>query len=509
MPHIFRVAELTRALKEVVEGQFPFVWVRGQVSNLARPGSGHVYFSLKDDESVLNVVWFKGSQAALSLGNGEKYDPLTGEVLEHGGGAEWLKDGAEVLCAGRLTVYAPRGVYQLVAELVQDQGLGKLYLEFEALKAKMAAKGYFALERKRVLPHSPVRVAVITAPGGAAIRDFLRVGRERGLGCEARLYPVLVQGESAPGQIVAALKAAGEASWAQVVVVIRGGGSIEDLWAFNTEGVAEAIFNCPIPVICGVGHEVDTTIADLVADVRAATPSHVAQILWPERAVLAQRLDEAELALRAAFGRYFQARHDGHAALGKALAWLSPKGQVRRLEERLDDLALRLDSAAERSLERRARDCDDLIRRLGVFGPGVLAGLEQERSGLDRRLAAFGPGWLARKELVLDDLARRVGAFGPGWLAGRERDADALNLRLDAAGQRLLARREADLTVLATRLDGLDPEKPLERGYALVRKANGKFLRRVADVSPGDGLDIIIRDGTVHTAVTSVEARPE
>lgn len=489
MPHIFRVAELTRALKEVVEGQFPFVWVRGQVSNLARPGSGHVYFSLKDEDSVLNVVWFKGSHAALTLGNGERYDPLTGEVLEHGGGTEWLSDGTEVMCAGRLTVYAPRGVYQLVAELVQDQGLGKLYLEFEALKARLAVQGYFALERKRTLPPNPSRVAVITAPGGAAIRDFLRVGQERGMGCEVRLYPVLVQGENAPGQIVAALHAAGAdaACWAQVIVMIRGGGSIEDLWAFNTEVVAKAVFKCTIPVVSGVGHEVDISIADLVADVRAATPSHAAQILWPERAVLAQGLDESEMGLRAAFNRYFLAREDRLNALAKALGWLSPKGQVARLAERLEDLSLLLGSAMAQGLERREGTLADLRRRLCSFGPGSLAGREQEMA----------------------DLTRRLGAFGPGWLAGREQGVETLGLRLGAAGSRLVARRESAMDLLAARLDGLNPEKPLERGYALARKADGTFLRRIEDVASGDTLDIIISNGTVKTVVTSIEPRSQ
>ncbi len=463
MQHIFRVAEITRALKDVVEGQFPFVWVKGQVSNLARPASGHVYFSLKDEEALLNVVWFKGSQRGVALGEAERYDPLTGEVLEGDGGSGWLADGMEVLCAGRLTVYAPRGAYQLVAEYVQDMGLGKLALEFEALKRKLQEAGYFAQERKRPLPHNPVRVAVVTAATGAAIQDFLRVGSARGTGCEIRIHPVLVQGEAAPGQIGAALDAAGSDGWAQVTVLIRGGGSLEDLWAFNTEPVAHAVYRSPIPVLCGVGHEVDVTIADLVADVRAATPSHAAQVLWPERAVLAQRADELETALTRAFGRRLQAAGDRLGTLEKALAWLSPRGRVERMGEKLDDLSMRLLRA--------------------------------------------GAGLPLRRGEALDGLERRLWAFGAPRLAGFEGRLESLRQRLAAVGQRSLERADSRLTLLEAHLRGLDPELPLERGYSLVRRADGSFLRSTADAHPGDALEIRVRDGSVAARVTGVHRR--
>jgi exodeoxyribonuclease VII large subunit len=462
MPHIFRVAELSRALKDVVEGQFPFIWVRGQVSNLSRPSSGHIYFTLKDEQSVLGVVWFRGSQNGLSLGNGESYDPLTGEVVEAGGSA-WLADGAEVLCAGKLTVYGPRGVYQLVAELVQDQGLGRLYLEFEALKARLAEKGFFALERKRPLPVLPRAVSVITAPGGAAIRDFLRVARERGLGCQVRLHPVLVQGEAAPAQIAQAIKAVGESGWAEVAVLIRGGGSIEDLWAFNSLDVVQAIFDCPVPVLCGVGHEVDTTIADLVADVRAATPSHAAQILWPQREVLAQGVDEAETGLRAAFGRFTRAKEQGLEVLEKALAWLSPMASIKRLDEGL--------------------------------------------AGLEARLLGAGRNLPLAREQALEGLAGRLAWQGGVWLDGRDRELVGLGQRLGAAGARAVAERENALALLVAGLAGLDPHGPLRRGYVLARKPDGGFLRRIGEVSPGEALDIVAQDGTVQTVVTG--SRPE
>ncbi|MFP5221311.1 MAG: exodeoxyribonuclease VII large subunit [Acidobacteriota bacterium] len=484
MPHIFRVGEITRALKDVVEGQFPFVQVRGQVSNLARPASGHVYFSLKDEEALLNVVWFKGSQCGVTLNQTERYDPLTGEVLEEGeGGSTWLADGLEVLCAGRLTVYAPRGAYQMVAELVQDMGLGKLYQEFEALKRTLAGRGWFALERKRCLPPHPTRVAVVTAPTGAAIRDFLHVGGGRGTGSEIRIFPALVQGEAAPREISQAIDAACADGWPEVVVLIRGGGSLEDLWAFNTEAVAGAIERCLVPVLCGVGHEVDTTIADMVADVRAATPSHAAQLLWPERSVLAQRADEAEMALSRVFARFLSAREEALSRLDKALGWLSPVGQVRRLEERLELAAARLARAGKnmtRQLERAVSDASARLSRAGRSMP--------EKAGMR-----------------LDGLLHRLDAFGPGWVDGLESRLDDASRRLDAAASLAGERAQARLALLETRLAGLDPRKPLERGYALARKADGTFLRSVDEVRTGDHLDIIVRDGTVKTGVTALE----
>jgi exodeoxyribonuclease VII large subunit len=229
--HILSVAELTQALRDVLEAEFPFVWVRGQVTNLARPASGHLYFTLSDADAALSVVWFKGAQGR---GARSGVDPLTGEVLEPGRDVpKSLADGQEVLAAGRISVYAARGSYQLVAELVQPSGVSDLALAFEALKRQLAARGYFDEERKRPVPPNPTRVALVTSPVGAAVRDFLRLAEARGTGASIRLYPSLVQGDAAPAQLAAALDAANRDGWAEVVALIRGGGSLEDLWAFK------------------------------------------------------------------------------------------------------------------------------------------------------------------------------------------------------------------------------------------------------------------------------------
>lgn len=432
---ILTVGQLTRAVKSQLEGNFPFVWVRGQISNCSRPSSGHLYFSLKDEEAVLNAVWFKGNQKGA-----EAFDPLTGEVFEGGprpGLAASLENGQELICAGKLTVYPPRGAYQLVVEIAQDAGVGRLQMEFERVRAALLAKGYFDSSRKRALPANPERVAVVTAATGAAIHDFLRISETRGLGGEIRVYPTPVQGNEAPGRIAAALARVAEDGWAEVAVLIRGGGSLEDLWAFNTEVVAEAVFSSPVPVIAGIGHEVDVSIADLVADVRTATPSHAAQILWPERRELAQLVDEAELSLRRAWESGMSEREKKTDALARALHWLSPAKTLDRWEQTLETLSGRMERAALVGLERRAL---------------LLAALET---------------------------------------------------RLPASIAASLRWREHGLERLALRLEALNPLGPLDRGYALARTAKGTFARSVADLAPGDGLELILRDGSVPVRVTS------
>jgi exodeoxyribonuclease VII large subunit len=438
---ILTVGQLTRAVKGHLEGNFPFVWVRGQVSNCSRPSSGHLYFSLKDDEAILNAVWFKGSQKGA-----EAFDPLTGEVFEDGPRpslAMSLENGQEIICAGKLTVYPPRGAYQLVVELAQDAGLGKLQMEFERIKAELLAKGYFDAARKRPLPANPQKIAVITAASGAAIRDFLRISESRGLGGEIRIYPTLVQGNEAPAQIARSFARIEEDAWAKVIVLIRGGGSLEDLWAFNTETVADAVFAASIPVIAGIGHEVNVSIADLVADVRAATPTHAAQILWPERRELVQRVDELELSLRGAWERILSSREEKIAALAKALQWLSPAKTLSRWEERLKNSRERMDSALFSSLERREIRLESFFSRLS---------------------AAFAAQSLSREHTF-------------------ER--------------------------LVLRLEGLDPMRPLERGYALARMKKGSFARSVNDIAPGDELELILRDGSVPVRAEHTKHSPE
>lgn len=466
MSAIFTVSELTRSVKNLLEAEFPFVWVRGEVSNLARPASGHIYFTLTDGDAALSVVWFKSSQMSAKAVDqgGEKVNPLTGEVEEEVGTTALtgsaIEDGMEVLCAGRLNVYEPRGQYQLVAELVQDQGAGGLALAFEALKKKLAEKGYFDEDRKIAIPRNPKRVAVITSPSGAAIRDFLRIANTRGTGSEIRIYPSLVQGDQAPAQIAKALEQADADEWADVAVLIRGGGSLEDLWAFNTEPVANAIFRARLPAITGVGHEPDVSIADFVADKRAATPSHAAQELWPRREMLAQQLDDLEMMMARAYGSWLHGKESSFEHLRKALVWLSPERKLERMQDRFGTLLTRLEDAGHDHFHGKLMDAKTLEERL-------------ER------------------------------AHGPERMDSMAADTAGLIRRMQAAMERLTDRNERELELTAATLSGLNPEAPLERGYSLVRiERTGDFLRDPKEVTPGDALDIRVKDGRVAAVVT-------
>ncbi len=475
---ILTVSQLTVSLKTLLEGAYPFVWVRGQVTNCSRPSSGHLYFSLKDENASLAAVWFRGQQRTA-----ETFDPLTGEVFEDGprqGLAGRLENGMEVICAGRLTVYPPRGTYQLVVELAQEAGLGKLQLEFERLKVELAARGFFKQERKRRLPHHPARVAVITAATGAAIHDFLRMAHERGCGSEIRILPVPVQGDEAPEKIAAALERVCAEGWAEVAVLIRGGGSLEDLWAFNTECVAKAVFASTIPVLAGIGHEVDHSIADMTADMRAATPTHAAQLLWVERRELAQRIDELETTLIRAGERFFALQGEALAGLSRALAWLSPDHLLERWEERLHGLKTRLASAREAGLRDALTALDRLENRLAF--------------PLERSLSAA--------ERDLERLGLRLGAAGPvKRLASLADHLETMAPRLEKAWENELGKRETALEKLELRLEALNPMQPIQRGYALVRKTSGRLLRSAAEAIPGERLELVLHDGKVTTRV--------
>ncbi|MDR2161664.1 MAG: exodeoxyribonuclease VII large subunit [Desulfovibrio sp.] len=449
---IYTVSALTGAVRDLLEGAFPFVWVRGQVVNLARPQSGHLYFSLRDEECSLAAVWFKGSRK-----DRERFDPLTGEVYEDGPRpAVSPENGQELICAGRLRLYGARGIYQLVVEMAQEAGLGRWHEEFERLRRRLADLGYFAPERKRPLPRLPSRVAVITAPGGAALQDFLRIAEGRGTGAVIRIHPSPVQGDAAPARLVAALEQVIADGWAQVVVFLRGGGSLEDLWAFNSALLARAIFSSPLPVLAGIGHEVDVTLADLTADARAATPTHAAQLLWPAREDLARLLRDRAAVLDGAGSRFLARRRESLSRLARDLSWRSPRRSLAVREERLS-LAVRMLEAA---MGRRLDFSGNRLRRLA---DGV------------RRL----PQLLPTRRTALAVQAGRLRLAGP-------RCVHSLGGRLD---------------LLALRLSSLDPHAPLERGYALVRREDGGLVRSAGAVRPREFLRVLVRDGEIPVRV--------
>lgn len=375
---IWTVGELTAYLKRLLEGDalLSQVQVRGEISNFKRHSSGHLYFSLKDDKALLSCVCFRGPAGQL------KFAP---------------EEGQRVVAYGSISVYEPQGKYQLVVTFMQPDGLGELHLRFEALKAQLAAEGLFAPERKRPLPRYPRSIALVTSPTGAAIRDLLNILGRRYPLARVLVVPTLVQGEAAPASIVNSLRRAAEAG-VDVIIAGRGGGSLEDLWAFNEEAVARAIFASPVPVVSAVGHETDVTIADLVADLRAPTPSAAAELVVPDQAELRAHLAALGRQARAALQRLAQGRR-------VRLARLEQNPIFTRPESLLAPWLQRVDLAAEQATE-------TLIRRLERAGQ-TLARLAASLRALDPR-EVLGRGYALVQRTRDRALVSRVELAPPG-----------------------------------------------------------------------------------------------
>jgi exodeoxyribonuclease VII large subunit len=350
---ILSVGELTRQVKEAVEGGFPSVWVAGEVSNCKKHTSGHVYLTLKDSEARLDSIVYRG--IALRM----KFD---------------LHDGMEVIARGRLNVYVPQGKYQLAVEELHPKGIGALELAFQQLREKLFVRGYFDPKRKKKLPRFPRRVVLVTSPTGAAVRDMLEILGRRWPATEVWVCPVPVQGDGAGDRIAEAVTRLNRIRGIDVLILGRGGGSMEDLWAFNEECVAHALFTSRIPVVSGVGHETDYTIADMVADLRAETPSAAAMRVVPDRAELAEWLAGTGTQLRALLKQKLQRSKQWLEDLTRRRCLRQPLERVRDEEHRLDDYAGRLARALRQRLVLARERLEGQAGRLQTLSPlNVLA----------------------------------------------------------------------------------------------------------------------------------------
>jgi exodeoxyribonuclease VII large subunit len=329
-PEILSVSDVNKAVKTTLESQYRLLWVKGEISNFKAHTSGHFYFSLKDSKAQINAVMFRG------FNQGMTFRP---------------KDGMEVIIRGKITVYEPRGNYQIFCELMEPVGAGALQLQFEQLKQKLHAEGLFDPKRKRAIPTLPQHVAVVTSPTGAAIRDILNVLGRRFKGLRVTVVPTVVQGEAAAPKIVAAIQLAQKMTDVDVMIVGRGGGSIEDMWCFNHEAVARAIAASRIPIISAVGHEIDFTIADFVADLRAPTPSAAAELVCRNAAEIVERIALLERNLLRNLRHRFTLLRQKLAHAGKRL--VDPKRRLQDLAIRCDEMEQRLTLALERQLERK------------------------------------------------------------------------------------------------------------------------------------------------------------
>ncbi len=348
------VAQLTAQIKQTLAERFPAVWVVGEVTDLARPQSGHLYLTLKDAEAQIRAVIWRGVASRLRFA---------------------LEDGLQVICGGEVDVYPPRGSYQLVIRQIEPRGVGALQLALRRLQEKLAAEGLFDPRHKRPLPRFPRRLAVITSPTGAAVRDFLEVLRARWQGTDVLVIPTKVQGEGAAADIVRAIALANSLQPPMdLLVVTRGGGSIEDLWCFNEEPVVRAIFASQVPVVSAIGHEIDVTLSDLVADVRALTPTEAAQRVVPASDELAVLLQHSLGRLRAALDARAAAARARLDALADRQVFRQPLERIRDRQRRLDEWQLRALRAAERSLQAAREQVETRSRQLESLSPlAVLA----------------------------------------------------------------------------------------------------------------------------------------
>ena len=435
------VSELNRQARALLEQGIARLWVEGEISNLARPASGHVYFSLKDDSAQIRCAFFRQRQR--------------GPTIQ-------LKDGDQVLVFGRVSIYEARGDYQLIVEQVEPAGEGELRRRFEALKKKLAAEGLFDEELKQPIPGLPRRIGVVTSPSGAAIRDILTVLKRRFPAVPVIIYPTVVQGEVAARQIVAAINAAGSRAECDVLIVARGGGSLEDLWPFNEEVVARAISDCQIPLVSAVGHEIDFTISDFVADLRAPTPSGAAELVVPDQAEWLRSLTATTARIASLGRRYLEDHYQELDFLSRRLSQSSPAAIVARQIDWLKNLQQVLTGTVRHDLLKRSRALESLRTRLLQRSPGIEVQYSVQRL------------------IELRQRLRNIGRVSIERMANRFR----------------LAERA---------LHSISPLATLERGYAIVSHADsGKILSDAFATRPGEKVTARLARGSLTATVNKV-----
>lgn len=435
-PEIISVSDLNKMVRGQLETKFNLIWVKGEISNFKAHTSGHFYFSLKDSKAQVSAVMFKG------FNQGLKFKPT---------------DGLEVIVRGKITVYEPRGSYQVFCELMEPVGAGALQLAFEQLKKKLEAEGLFAPEKKRALPPLPKHVAIVTSPTGAAIRDILNILGRRFKGLRVTVVPALVQGAGAAPSICEALKKAQMLPDIDVMIVGRGGGSIEDMWCFNDENVARAIASCRVPIISAVGHEIDFTIADFVADLRAPTPSAAAELVVRNTAELVDTLKSLRLRLWKTWQHTMQMKKQSLLHASQRL--VDPKRYLQELMQRCDELTFRLENGLKNVMNVKQQKVLLLLSRLG--SPAEQLKLRKQRL---------------------------------------EKSYEKLAMLMRAQYQRQKHQVERVVGVL----DSLSPLKVVSRGYAVVRSGTS-VIRSAKQVKVNEQLSVQLAEGKLNVEVKSLE----
>jgi exodeoxyribonuclease VII large subunit len=439
--HIYTPSELNREIRVHLEIGFPRILLEAEISNLARPTSGHLYFSLKDDKAQIRCAMFRSSASRMGI---------------------QVQNGMKVLARGRISLYEQRGDYQLIVDSMQDAGEGILQRQFEELKKKLDTAGLFDPVHKQKLPSYPARIGLITSASGAAVRDLLQVLERRWPIARVRLYPVLVQGNEAPSEIRSAIESANDHGWAETLIIGRGGGSLEDLMAFNDEAVARAVFASSIPVISAVGHETDFSICDFVADSRAPTPSAAAELATPDQTVLKQSFSRLQRQLQRRIQDRLQRNIQGLDHLSHRLQQRHPASRLAEQAKQLEVLDTTLTRNMRRTLSENSQKLDTLAKRLLVHRP-------------DRKLS---------------ELSERVVNLGKS--IGRLTE-NAVRSRRELLGN------------LARTLNAVSPLETIGRGYAVVTSTKtGDVISSVSQVETGDSVSAQLKDGKLDCTVDMV-----
>lgn len=442
-PDIYTVSRLNSEVRLTLELQFQQLWLVGEVSNFVAAASGHWYFSLKDQAAQVKVAMFKQANRHALVRP---------------------QNGQQVMIRARISVYEPRGEYQLLAEFIEPAGTGLLKQQFEQLKAKLAAEGLFAAERKKPLPENPRRVGIITSPTGAAVRDIITVMARRAPGIELIIYPCQVQGDTAAHQLRTMLSIAIQRNEVDVLIIGRGGGSIEDLWCFNDEQLARALAACPIPTVSAVGHEIDFALTDFVADMRAATPSAAAELVSPDQSQHLITLQQLASRLMRAQRLYLQRLTPKVTQLQQRLQQLHPQRRLEQQQQRLDELQLRLQRQMQQQLQLAKRQHSYLQQSLQHLSPAKA--LKQQQQQLQQ-----------------------------------------LTKRLQQAQQQQLTQSKHHLAQLSAQLNTVSPLATLARGYSVTFNEQQQIVTSACQLQPGDRIHSRFLDGTVSAQVERIDKK--
>ena len=437
---VYSVTDLSMAIKSQLEGTFPQIWVKGEISNFVIPPSGHFYFSLKDKKSQIKAVMFKGFNSRL------RFRP---------------ENGMEVIVKANVSTYMPRGDYQLICQQMDPVGQGALQAQFEQLKKKLQKEGLFDEDRKKLLPAFPQRIALVTSPTGAVIRDLLNVLRRRFTGLDITLVPTLVQGEAAAAEIINAINLAHEVIPAfDIMVVARGGGSIEDLWCFNNEDVVRCIASSSIPIVSAIGHEVDFTLSDFASDQRAPTPSAAAELIVPDRLELKTTINHLESRSKSAMHSDLKKHQQKYSELFKRLK--DPRKQLQELFQRNDELLQRMQRTFQHYISLTGERCHNIHQRLSC--------INQVWEKEHQRLNVLSKNLVKNMDIFLDH-------------------------------KRVALKNQIEL------LDSLDPQKVVARGYSIVKLSIGdqkKVITSVSQIKPKDMIQITFAKGKAKAQIKSI-----